>query len=488
MRIPENRRPALVFLCALLTRLALIPVFDFALDDAYITFRVARNIGRGWGMVFHQGEPVLSVTTPLYALLMVPGELLGMGAPLWSKLLNSVAAALAFTILYLILRERVRKGLSATAVYYLILSPFAAFMALTGMESSFLCFLILAAAYFYLREKGWSLGLVLGLCVLTRPEGAIASVVFFAAVLAFKRKLWLRTALPAVLMGVPWLLYSHLTFGSVIPNSYIAKQAYFSVCPMSVGAHLASYYRYLCNTVPVAPLLILLFPLGAWRIVARERELLPIGAWVLIVAATQIFSSFYLAHWYLDMLTPAIFVIMLLGIEQLLERVLPGLGKLLKKRKVTVAVAALLLLNNWGVFWLNRHIVMDLREMDRHMGAIADWFVRNEIPRERNILIEAIGRVGYDTDARILDMFGLVSPEVAAEIAELRGAETQLVGTFRPYYFVTGADIPPQSLFGYTAVAAIPQEQLSRRPVHTVSYIYGRPEPGPFEFINSSNQ
>lgn len=66
----------MILAVALCARLVLIPLFDFHLDDAYITFRVASNAASGLGPVFNPGERVLSVTTPLYALLMIPGELL----------------------------------------------------------------------------------------------------------------------------------------------------------------------------------------------------------------------------------------------------------------------------------------------------------------------------------------------------------------------------------------------------------------------------
>ena len=39
-------------------------------DDAYITFRYARNIADGLGFVYNPGQPVLGTTTPLYTMLL----------------------------------------------------------------------------------------------------------------------------------------------------------------------------------------------------------------------------------------------------------------------------------------------------------------------------------------------------------------------------------------------------------------------------------
>jgi hypothetical protein len=49
-----------------------------ALEDAYITFRYARNIAQGVGFVFNPGELVLGTTTPLQTLLLAAlGRLFG---------------------------------------------------------------------------------------------------------------------------------------------------------------------------------------------------------------------------------------------------------------------------------------------------------------------------------------------------------------------------------------------------------------------------
>ena len=41
-----------------------------ALEDAFITFRYARNIAQGLGFVYNPGERVLGTTTPLQTLLL----------------------------------------------------------------------------------------------------------------------------------------------------------------------------------------------------------------------------------------------------------------------------------------------------------------------------------------------------------------------------------------------------------------------------------
>src|SRR6202022_2682648 len=63
--------PAVV---AVLVRLLTGP---HAIDDAYITFRYARNLAEGLGLVYNPGEWVLGTTAPLWAILLGGGYKLG---------------------------------------------------------------------------------------------------------------------------------------------------------------------------------------------------------------------------------------------------------------------------------------------------------------------------------------------------------------------------------------------------------------------------
>src|ERR1043165_4126390 len=49
------------------------------IDDAYITFRYARNLAQGLGLVYNPGEWVLGTTTPLWAAILALGYRFGFG-------------------------------------------------------------------------------------------------------------------------------------------------------------------------------------------------------------------------------------------------------------------------------------------------------------------------------------------------------------------------------------------------------------------------
>lgn len=55
---------------ALLIRLVWIVYTNYTEEDAFITFRFARQLAKGNGFVFNVGEPIYGTTTPLLTLLL----------------------------------------------------------------------------------------------------------------------------------------------------------------------------------------------------------------------------------------------------------------------------------------------------------------------------------------------------------------------------------------------------------------------------------
>jgi hypothetical protein len=452
-----------LFTGALAVRLVLAPFFDFCFDDAYITFRVARNLARGLGMVFNQGERVLVTSTPLYTFLMAPGELLGLGAPLWSRLLNSAASAAVCLLAYTLLRGRVRRGLLVFVTVSLALSPFSIFMTLTGMESPVVALLLLLATYLYREGRAVRLGLVLGACFLVRPEGALAAVLFSLAVLVHRRRLSIRVMAPLAAIAAGWLAVSISFFGSPIPNSLVAKQAYFGVRHFSVLFNAQDMTWLLWATIPLFPLLILFLPAGLLSAVRGRREFLPLAAWLLIVLAGQLLMGFNLPWWYLDQVTAPLFILLALGAERFLSsRGGRRPAALLVRRPAVIAAGLASVIScvfMLRVLWVE---YLDIRTNVLTMSRVANWFIVHDIPRERSIGVEAIGRIGYETDLRILDTFGLASPEMIPLIEAGKMSDEEIMRLLMPDYYITGATLKHESMNGYRLAGRVLSPQLLR--------------------------
>ena len=164
-----------IFLIALSARILPGPRI---IDDAFITYRYARNILAGNGFVYNPGEHVLGTTTPLYTFLLVLlGQFAGKNQPAPFPLLSVFVNALADGITCLLLVKLGRRlgsplaGIGAAWVW--AIAPYSVTFAIGGLETSLYVLLLTAAINAYL-DKRFGLTMFLGsLSLLTRPDALI---------------------------------------------------------------------------------------------------------------------------------------------------------------------------------------------------------------------------------------------------------------------------------------------------------------------------
>src|SRR5437868_10332746 len=95
-------------LSAMVALLARVLTGPHPIDDAYITFRYARNLAEGLGLVYNPGEWVLGTTAPLWAVLLAGGYELGLTDLPW--LATFVAAACDAASVALLVRFALAMG------------------------------------------------------------------------------------------------------------------------------------------------------------------------------------------------------------------------------------------------------------------------------------------------------------------------------------------------------------------------------------------
>lgn len=237
----ERRKPPLVLVLLLLC----VPLvwglaYWFVCDDAFISFRYARNLLRGEGLVYNPGEYVEGYTNFLWVL-----EIAGV----WALGLRPEAAAPLLGMLWTVVTG---VTLAALAVRSPVTSPWSRWVAplalllwctnrsvavwvTSGLETRQFTALVTLGLYAVSRwrdGRGWlALGSTLyALAALTRPEalliGPMVLLWAFAEHLR-ARRVDLRSlaaiALPfAVIVGVH-LLWRHGYYGEWLPNTYYAK-------------------------------------------------------------------------------------------------------------------------------------------------------------------------------------------------------------------------------------------------------------------------
>lgn len=201
---------------------------DPVMDDAYITYRMARNLVDGHGFVYNPGEGVLASSTPLYGLVLALGGLLAgsEAIPRVSWTLNLVLVGVSAFLLSLVLRR-----IGAPRVLCGVASVLAATnermvdAAAGGMETPAY---VAALAGFLLAlpgRRGVASGLLAAILTLVRPEGAAFAVLGLGWLAVSDRKALVRALVSGAVPGVFWLAISLAAYGSPVPQSVFAKVA-----------------------------------------------------------------------------------------------------------------------------------------------------------------------------------------------------------------------------------------------------------------------
>jgi len=244
VRAPALRRATLLAAGAtafvLATGLLRAVSLAWTCDDAWISFRYAKNFVSGTGLVFNPGERVEGYTNFLWVLMNAPAFPLAIPPETWANVMS--LASFAGIVLLLARRAWVRAGETGgplfpvpVAAAVVALNPDLQVWATGGLETAFFSFLLVAGVFLLSGPGGSRLrelaaGATFGLAALTRPDGLLPAAVALAWLLFFRpgRRLAasLAFAAGAAALVVPHLLWRHAYYGGWLPNTYYAKSAW----------------------------------------------------------------------------------------------------------------------------------------------------------------------------------------------------------------------------------------------------------------------
>jgi hypothetical protein len=438
------------------------------IDDAYITFRYARNLVTGLGLVYNAGERVLGATTPLYTLLMA-----GLAFVLHSQNFPAIAVwvnALAdgFTCALLIpLGESLsgNKWVGAAAGALYAVAAFSVTFAIGGMETSVFVLLLVLTAFLYLRPDSTPIRphthtplwpLTAALALLTRPDAlifigplAVAAAVriaFSAQPLKQKTREAAQAAFIFAAPVVPWFVFATLYYGSPLPHSIAAKSAAYHLQPLEGFVRLWQHYSTpffeqatfekipFGNYWPLPGLVIYLslFLIGALAFARRDRRSLAVTAYPLLYFAAFALANPLLFRWYLTPPLPFYFLGLLGGVARIggqrmevggqrseIRNPASDLRPLTSNIPFALACAAFL-------FFSARAWTLTPDHGPQRPAPQMAWFkleelytqvgkeLAPEMSPEAVIAAGDIGALGYFSGGRILDTLGLVSPESTA--------------------------------------------------------------------------
>jgi len=391
----------------------------FPLDDAWIHQTYARNFSEDLGWSFFSGDTSGGSTGPMWGFLISLFYFINL-APyvgtyfLGFLLLGGISVLGIKTFSWLLPNK---KNKSLFVGYLLLFEWHLVWAAGSGMETLLFSVIALLVCGWLVqpREQWFVLGLLAGVSIWVRPGGVtLLGPIFFVLILRNNfYKIMQRGARVAIGFILPaglYLFFNLQVAGDLLPNTFYAKQAEYAIARS-------------------LPLLQRLWKLGVQPFVGPGIVLLPGFLLILIKAVKQkaweimagpIWAMGYilLYVWKLPVtyqhgryLIPTMSVFYIWGFAGFMDWVELKSENIFRR----------LLSNAWGILILVVTILFwgigarvygrDVAFIESEMVRTAHW-VSTETTREDVIAAHDIGALGYFSEREIVDLAGLVSPEV----------------------------------------------------------------------------
>lgn len=402
------------------------------IDDSYITFRYARNLLAGHGIVYNPGEPVFGASTPGYLLFLSVLGLLGGGEgapfPEIAWVINALLDGLTCWMLVKIGDALdIEPVGTATALIWAI-APWSVSFAVGGMETSLLVFLMSLSIYAFIKRRDTFAAISGGLTWLTRPD----AIILLGPLLIDRA----RRALPSgrlnrerapvairdmALFSFPvmlWGLYAFIAYGDPLPHSISAKVVAYQLPALSGLVRLLQHYSTPFmghETLGLGWIKVgfVLYPslylLGALAVMRRRPQ-----TWAFLIypwAYLIVFAVFnpLIFRWYLTPPLPLLIFGVFAGLFRLL-------GDLKAERLFPLFVAAALILTLAAWTPSPDHgpdrpaPEMAYIQLELLYRQAAD-VLAGELKPTDVLAAGDIGALGYYTGAYVLDTVGLISPQ-----------------------------------------------------------------------------
>lgn len=395
------------------------PKLSFVYDDSYITLQFAKNFFDKRGLTFDGEHYNLGATSPFHIFLLAVFNLLFQNLHFTAIFVGILSLILLsyFTFLYAkTLFANLR--ISLLTSFLTITTGWLYFDALSGLET--ILFIILMVLTLYLLEKRKPLySLTLGLAILTRPEGwfLLLSILSFLLFRFFQKKdinLVREIILPfsiTILVVSPYLFSNLKTTGNFLPNTAMSKTLFFGDIGLPIKRKLELFLIglkifYLNLAYPIFPI-IFIFPPFARK--CYKRFYFVIFFFLFYIFYFFLFPGSTIHYWgrYQHIFYPFLILLVAEGFY--------NLSRKFRKNKLFLNLLFLLLIGLNQVLSLllvEKKYRYQINSTEEVLVRLANYF-KEKSPPDAVVATHDIGMLGYYSERKILDLVGLVNPEMA---------------------------------------------------------------------------
>lgn len=414
------------------------------MGDAFIHFVFARGISEGQAFTYN-GEFSAGSTSPLWSILLASlWKIFGMQiiwvVKIFAGLFTALAVLLTFTVTQKISRNRTLALIASALVAG---SYVFSYWAAKGMETSLYVCLVLGSFLFYLKllelPLKWGtvkknvfleglFGILLGLTILTRPEGWFLAA--FLGIPLITKRGWHVLAsigIPAFLVLSPYYLHLLEQTGQLLPSSFARILRARQWAHELGGIHFTGEILKISLTklLPLTPFFIFLF----WKKPRFDRFIfLPIFIWLAFHAFffTFIFPTTE-GYRYLLAALPFFYLIALMGVWQI------------NPQKLRTIALTFVLVASFSISGqqlaeriqsINHCEVPFIDNVRRETGL---WLKENTEPNDL-IAIKEVDQSAFYSERKVLSMDGTLSAKAIPFVKS--GDHLGLIVQERPDYFV----------------------------------------------------
>jgi len=416
--------------------------FGFPLDDAWIHQTYARSLAQTGRFAYGLGQVSAGSTSPLWTLLLSLGHVLRVSPFLWTYVLGAASWLLIGWTSTALARRLFPQQRSVARWIGLacLLEWHLAWAAFSGMEIALFTFLslLLIERYAAGAHPFW-VGLIGGLLLITRPEGVVLAGL--VAVVAFLDQIRQRQssrsrewrslastladmAAGLVVLLAPYVVFNEVVSGQPLPNTFYAKQAeYRALLAQPIWARLWIVLRR-----PLVGAQALLVPGFVWQAVWGWRRqkagdaslaagpspalilmLLPVVWWgvYLVIYALRMPVDYQYGR-YLMPTVPFLLIYGIGGTGHWLRPRSPRIAVRVLSRTMTAVIGCLFVA---FLFVGARAYAGDVCTINGEMVDVAVWLEANT-PPDALVAAHDIGAIGYFAQRPLLDLAGLITPDV----------------------------------------------------------------------------
>lgn len=401
--------------------------FGVPLDDVWIHFRFAENFAHGFFFQYNPGEPTPGTTSPIWVIILSVPFLFSQGMIIpYALVVSSIFFLLALIELYKLCLKLGFDGIYSLFITLITMSAGRLlWSSLSGMEITLFCLLSVLIFRIHLKEidsKKLTLagGLLLGLAANTRPETyLLAGLYYFSSLVLLRGHLkenlgrFILSAVIFILIMLPYPVFSYIHTGGFLPNTYEGQVG--SVKYLPNFTYLLESGKIFVKDNFIVLVLWFISALYFLSTVLKRKidgRFLMINIWIMFLPLVSAFAAPNWRHHgrYLIPLIPFINIAAIYILRMFLARLEAKEYKRYKLIRKAAITLVLILSVNSGVLFAGV-LGWNVENINDQQGNIGYWLKKN-LPEEKAFGMNDIGMITFITKKYVVDMAGLVTPEI----------------------------------------------------------------------------